>query len=95
MDYHLLLDKIKLFPHVAQRVDLYWGTDRCRQYLQDLLLADREGRQGFPFNVVLVVQDLIELHDQQFPKFAPRSSVWTDVGPAKSAPIHRRGQWSR
>ena len=47
------------FPHVCRKVALTWGSDACAQYLNNLLICDRETRQGFPLDIV---EDLLLLY---------------------------------
>jgi hypothetical protein len=47
------------FPHVAGRLTVFWRSHSCGEYIRSILLMDREGRQGFPPEVV---DDLLMLH---------------------------------
>ena len=76
MDYKSLHSKLGSFPHIQRKLDLVWGTEFGRPYLFELLHPERIGRKGFPFDVLLAVQDLLELHDQTFPHFKPRDATW-------------------
>ena len=38
----------RLFPHLAQKAADLWGKDGFDAFLSDLMVADHEGRQGFP-----------------------------------------------
>jgi hypothetical protein len=71
-------EKIKLlskFPHVQKRIELFWGTVECREYLNGLTLTDTT-KQGFPFDVVSVLFDLLGDHDDKFPQHIPTGSMW-------------------
>jgi hypothetical protein len=46
------------FPHIAKHLVAMWGSEACALYLQRLIIADREGKQGFPPHVL---QDLVML----------------------------------
>jgi ankyrin repeat protein len=38
----------RLYPHLAQKVADLWGKDEFDAFLAELMVADHEGRQGFP-----------------------------------------------
>ena len=59
------------FPHVVKNVDLYWGFAECVPYLESLLVDTRGGRRGFPFNTVLAIQKLVDLHNEKWPQHKP------------------------
>jgi hypothetical protein len=46
------------FPHMAQKLTLLWPSEACQVYLRNLLIMDRETREGFPPEVV---EDLLML----------------------------------
>ena len=72
-----LFTKLDKYPHVQQRLTLYWGSFECRKYLQELLLPDRTDRQGFPYSDIHTITALLELHDEAFPKFKPNTPHWS------------------
>lgn len=63
------------YPHLKSRLQLYWGTKKCRDFLKNLLLIDGK-RQGFPFEVLMTIDRLIELHDKDYPQFKPKKDLW-------------------
>jgi hypothetical protein len=71
-----LIDKLDQFPHIKRRLEFQWGSKECRLYLHSLTIADRPNRRGFPFEIVTTIYDLLELHDDEFPKFIPKLGVW-------------------
>ena len=73
-----LIDKLNNFPHIQRKLWM-WGNRECRQYLESLALSDRPSRKGFPFEIALVIQELVELHDAQYPQFRPPDSVWSQL----------------
>lgn len=52
-----------------------WGTKECREYLTSLTVTDRRDRKGFPFDITLVIQDLSDLHDAEYPQFKI-NTIW-------------------
>jgi hypothetical protein len=71
-----LVDKLTQFPHIQTKLNWVWGSRECRQFLSSLTTADRLNRKGFPFEVVMVIDDLIILHDNVYPQFKPKPSLW-------------------
>jgi hypothetical protein len=47
------------FPHIAQKLAALWPSEACALYLSSLVVMDRDGRAGFPLEIV---EDLIMLH---------------------------------
>ena len=77
MKHDNLIDNLTFFPHVASKIRTFWGTERCREYLADIMRqSDRPNRQGFPPYVFRTLFDLYELHDIEYPEFRPRPSPW-------------------
>ena len=48
------------FPHIAKKLSVVWPSEACAMYLTDLIVNKREGRQGFPAEVL---EDLLLLHE--------------------------------
>lgn len=48
------------FTHIVKQVVALWPSEACAMYLNNLLVANREGRQGFPQEVV---EDLMMLYN--------------------------------
>lgn len=65
------------FPHISERIRLLWGYADCVAYLESLLVDDRGGRQGFPKDIFMMITELVDIHHQEFPKFASKKDpVW-------------------
>ncbi len=64
------------FPHIQRKLHEVWGTKKGRDYLTSLLFVDRDHRAGFPFDVIEVIDLLIDDHDKAFPTFKPAESPW-------------------
>jgi len=78
--YHMLRG-IRKFPHIATQVRMTWGSAECRAYLYRLTIdqpptPNRPKRQGFPFDALMVLIDLLQLHDEAYPMFAPITKQW-------------------
>jgi len=63
------------FPHIKSKLEWMWGTKECRKYLLSLKISDRP-RNGFPFAILIAIDDLIELHDITYPQWRPIDTVW-------------------
>jgi hypothetical protein len=47
------------YPHILNVIVGLWGTNELDEYLSQLIVADREDREGFP---EMVMSELIMLH---------------------------------
>ena len=47
------------FPRIAQKLAAVWRSEACAIYLQELMVTERNTRQGFPPDVV---EDLLMLY---------------------------------
>src|SRR6187431_1037998 len=47
------------FPRIAQKLAAIWRSEACAVYLKDLMVTERNTRQGFPPDVV---EDLLMLY---------------------------------
>jgi hypothetical protein len=72
------------FPHIARKLSAIWPSDACAEYINSLLVVEREARQGFPASVV---EDLLMLHamnEMLMRKIALTSfDVWSGTSPRK------------
>lgn len=57
----------KDFARVLQKIELFWGEREALTYFDSLLLDNREGRQGFPDDVLSEITLLKQVHDFLFP----------------------------
>ena len=65
------------FPHIVKIIDVLWGSKECQQYLLKLILDTRDGsRAGFPYSAFKDIGQLIVIHDELFPKYAPEGEKW-------------------
>ncbi len=72
-----LIAQLDKFPHIQRKLYLYWGYKEGRDFLSSLTISDRPNRRGFPFDVVIVINELTDLHDIEYPILKPRSKyVW-------------------
>lgn len=51
------------FPRIFARITELWGRPALDSYLDDLLLCDRDGRQGFPPDIAMELFRLTSAHD--------------------------------
>jgi len=54
----------KLYPRVLNKISDAWGTDALDEVFADLLVADHEGRQGFPPEVGREIFALNQLNEK-------------------------------
>ena len=52
--------EIEGFPHIVEKLETYWGYPDFMKYYNDLMVADRPNRVGFPEPVV---EDLLFLYN--------------------------------
>jgi hypothetical protein len=77
-----ILLQLSAYPHVLSKLDLLWGTKDCRDYLTNLVMNDRDGRQpinakGFPLEIINLIICILEIHDELYPHFAVIcNNVW-------------------
>ena len=51
------------YPHILARIADLWGSAALDAYLDNLMLDNRGGRQGFPPDVATEIFRLISVHD--------------------------------
>ena len=74
-----LIEKINQYTTVKNKIEMTWGTRKCRELLDDLWLDSRcdvVPRQGFNFDALMAIEELLELHDKIFPQFIKSSDTW-------------------
>jgi hypothetical protein len=56
------------FPKIANKIRVFWGNPEFVSLMYELQ-QDRSDRPraGFPFDVLMALQNLEELHDHEFP----------------------------
>jgi hypothetical protein len=69
------------FPHILERIQFLWPKpSEARSYFQELLVTQREQRQGFPMGVYMEIFALSELYNKLHPCPAnPDDDFWTGV----------------
>jgi hypothetical protein len=79
LEHGALIDKLGTYPHIQHKLTSMWGTKDCRDFIKGLIF-NTSGRvttsengvpknQGFPLGVILVITDILILHDTQYPEF--------------------------
>lgn len=53
------------YPHVAEGLCRFWGSEKCQDYLEGLVFDRRGGRQGFPPEVSTELLFLYNLLDRR------------------------------
>ena len=54
------------FPHIVENLKTFWGYEEFYGYVNNLLVTDRD-RVGFPVNVILELDKVVEVHRALFP----------------------------
>ncbi|ALQ52271.1 hypothetical protein [Nitrosomonas ureae] len=58
----------KNYPRIAEIIQLHWGYKEIYQYINKLLVVDKDrNRQGFPAQVLQEIYKLQEIHEKLFP----------------------------
>ena len=58
------------FPHIGERLRVYWGQQEFVSYMRELLHNTRgDTRKGFPIEVLVALQSLSDEHDNAYPHF--------------------------
>lgn len=57
------------YPRVAGQIELLWGYVEFYRYLEKLLITEKgRDRSGFPFEAVLELDKLKEIHERLYPR---------------------------
>src|SRR5512134_747892 len=70
-------------PRILERIAQLWGTSQLDTYLQELLIDDRGGRQGFAPEVMSDLMFLHGLHLDSKDEAAAPADVWGDAAVRK------------
>ena len=62
-------------PRIAFIIEGDWRNKSLVKYFDDLLFTDRD-REGFPFDVIVSLQELHDLHKIEMPHLYPAPGVW-------------------
>lgn len=66
-DQESILDRD--YPRVAGQIALLWGYVEFYRYLEKLLITEKgRHRSGFPFEAVLELDKLKEIHERLYPR---------------------------
>lgn len=64
-------------PHLAAKIQLFWGHPDLDPFIKDLFLDSRDGiRQGLPKVVATSIFRLAALHEETFPHLYPTTTGW-------------------
>ena len=65
-DKESILDKN--YHRIAEQIKLLWGYDEFFKFVEKLILVEKErDRSGFPYEVVLELNALQDIHRKKFP----------------------------
>jgi hypothetical protein len=75
------------FPRIARSIETLWGHRELDDYLTNLILADRTGREGFPPETL---NALLKLHNQHGARFSfPSEEKSWERGPRVTRAANR------
>ena len=58
----------RAFPHIGDRLELFWGHPEFVNYVDNLIYDTRDGgRKGFPPEIFMALHQLSEDHFEVFP----------------------------
>lgn len=66
------------FERIADHIELKWDTYIIKDYLNNLILSNREDRQGFPQEVFDAILKLYLLHENIYPKDV-KAGAWINA----------------
>ena len=71
------------FPHIGEKLQLLWGTPELPKYMNGLFQDTRDGqRRGFPFDILMSLQSLADVHKRAYPLMEPRGDeIWVMSNP--------------
>ncbi|MDP5240992.1 hypothetical protein Q9Q94_15735 [Uliginosibacterium sp. 31-16] len=67
------------YPRIVDRIVQLWGSPEIEPYFQELMLTDREGRQGFPQPVLTEILNLRTWYRSLLPPQPRTVDTWTDM----------------
>lgn len=71
-----LLTELKFeYPHIATSLELLYGHKEFDEYINKLIINDREHREGFPKHILSILLNLSRLHYDEF-KFEIKKDIW-------------------
>lgn len=66
----------KNFPHIFKNLSIFWGSSIFNDYVDTLVSVERKERQGFPFEVLMELQKIVDKHEEEYPQFKRQRSIW-------------------
>lgn len=68
------------FPHIGKNLVEKWGSRDFCEYISDLFIDRRGGRQGFPSEILFALLNLRDDHEKEYPEFVREiTNVWVRV----------------
>ena len=55
-------DCLRGFPHVLKRIEELWGSPECDLYITQLLIPDRDRKEGFPPDAFKELTNILDVH---------------------------------
>lgn len=65
------------FPHVFNKLLALWGSEEMHAYLEELIISQRPGRQGFPDAAAAEIWQISSVYAKLHPSSAPQKPIDT------------------
>lgn len=73
----------QMFPRILDKIVTYWGKPGLDAYLDQLMVTDRPGRQGFPGAVAMEIFRLSTVHGSLGLSRVQQGTGWSGVEDAE------------
>jgi len=71
-----LLTELKFeYPRIGTSLELLYGHKEFDEYINKLIINDREHREGFPKHILSILLNLSRVHHDEF-KFEIKKDIW-------------------
>jgi hypothetical protein len=62
-------------PHIAEKMELFWGTQYFSEYVNILMVNTGNGREKLDQNVFNAIYELLKQHEKLHPRDV-KTNVW-------------------
>ena len=68
------------FPAIGEKLSAYWGRKEFGPFMTGLLHDNRgDNRKGFPFDTLMALHALAELHNHEYKHLFPAVDMWNQA----------------
>lgn len=64
------------YPNIGNKIAALWGSAQLHKYLNQIIIDDRGGRQGFPQPIVSALLRIFQHHSSLVPIHVGMDSTW-------------------